>query len=448
MNPNLLLISYQFPPAGGIAVQRALSFARYLPRVGVNVHVLSASNPGVPTIDPSLLGRIPADVQVHRAFTPEPSFERRQQLWRFIGKTPSKPPANPQSSAPNPDGNRGKSFLKRGLDTVLRRLFCPDPEVVWVPFALRRAAHIVKKYGITTVMVTAPPFSSFLIGVSLKRRFPHLRLISDFRDEWLDFYIHCFDYYKDPYLRKRSIAIERDVVEHSDLVLAVTHATRQTIRNRYKDQPEEKFACIPNGYDAEVFSGFQSRKHGGGHVVVTHVGTAYSASTPRFYLDALDRLPDEVRSQFETRFIGRITEQERQCLQNRSSKIVELGFMSQAEAVKSMEDTDYLLVTMTDPISIPGKLLEYLATSKPILAIASPNSEVDRLIRETRAGWCADFQKPEEIERVLLSALRNVRQNVPFTPDRGAIARYSRENIAAQLAQRLKTMRGAEAESH
>jgi glycosyltransferase involved in cell wall biosynthesis len=440
MNPNLLLISYQFPPAGGIAVQRALSFARYLPRVGVNVHVLSASNPGVPTIDPSLLSRIPAEVQVHRAFTPEPSFQRRQQLWRLLGKAPGKAPVNPRPDAPNSDGSRGKSFLKQSLDTVLRRLFCPDPEVVWVPFALRRATRIVEKYGIHTVMVTAPPFSSFLIGVSLKRRFPRLRLISDFRDEWLDFYIHCFDYYKDPYLRKRSTAIEREVVEHSDLVLAVTEATRQTIRNRYRDQPEEKFACIPNGYDAEVFSGFHGRKHGGSHVVVTHVGTAYSASTPRFYLDALDRLPQDVRSQFETRFIGRITEQERQCLQNRASKIVELGFMRQAEAVKAMEDTDYLLVTMTDPISIPGKLLEYLAANKPILAIASPGSEVDRLMRETKAGWCADFQKPDDMERVLLAALHNARENVPFTPDRDAIERYSRENIAAQLAERLKMM--------
>jgi hypothetical protein len=73
-NRKLLLVSYLFPPAGGIGVQRALGFARYLPRHGYQVHVLTARNPAAPVQDPDLLRRVPPEVTVHHSFTPEPPF--------------------------------------------------------------------------------------------------------------------------------------------------------------------------------------------------------------------------------------------------------------------------------------------------------------------------------------------------------------------------------------
>ena len=63
----------------------------------------------------------------------------------------------------------------------------------------------------------------------------------------------------------------------------------------------------------------------------------------------------------ETRFIGRISEEERQQLESRKSDVKLLGFLSQSEALKATEETDYLLLTMTNDISLPGKLFEYLA---------------------------------------------------------------------------------------
>ena len=48
----------------------------------------------------------------------------------------------------------------------------------------------------------------------------------------------------------------------------------------------------------------------GSKVLVVHMGTVYTAASPRYYLDALDELPEELRSRFETRFIGRISEEQ------------------------------------------------------------------------------------------------------------------------------------------
>jgi len=45
-----------------------------------------------------------------------------------------------------------------------------------------------------------------------------------------------------------------------------------------------------------------------------------------------------------------------------------LGYVPQAEALRCMEETDYLLLTMSDPTATTGKIYEYMATGKPIVA--------------------------------------------------------------------------------
>jgi glycosyltransferase involved in cell wall biosynthesis len=427
--PRLLLISYVFPPAGGVAVQRALNLVKYLPRNGFDVHVLKASNAAVAVSDPALLRQIPPEVTVHGALTPELPYYLRQQIWKLMGR--GKPAA--KAAVPVP----GKRSLPQ---RIIERVLCPEPEVLWVPFALPKARAIIRRHRIDAVMVTAPPFSQFLVGNALKREFPHLTLIADFRDEWLEFYLTDFGFGKGEHTRRRAGQIERETVELSDLVVAVTPSTRARIRGRYPGQPDSKFACITNGYDPEACAGFTPRAHTEAEtVVVTYVGTVYTPCSPRVYLDVLDGMPEEIRSRIETRFIGRIADSERQYLENRRSAVREFGFLPHAEAWKSMEETDYLLLTESSPITLPGKLFEYLATRKPILALAPPGSEVERVIRETGAGVCVDPAGAAAVARMIESAHREVAaaRRMP-AGDPGQIVAYERPRLVADYANRIR----------
>ena len=106
------------------------------------------------------------------------------------------------------------------------------------------------------------------------------------------------------------------------------------------------------------------------------------------------------------------------------------GFMPQEKAFRYLEESDYLLVTMMHAGSITGKVFEYLATGKPILAFGPRDSEIARLIAETGAGWCVDPQDDQAETRALLERLAagtETRQ-----PNREAIRRFDRSYLAGE----------------
>jgi glycosyltransferase involved in cell wall biosynthesis len=437
----ILIISYLFPPAGGIAVQRSLSLAKYLPAYGYEVHVLKAENAAAPVHDPGLLQHIPDGTRIYGAFTPELPFAFRQKLWRWLSGGRVHESSKTAGQNPRAPKTGFRSSVKSALIGMGKRLLSPEPEVLWVPFALRQARKIIRKHAIDAVLVTAPPFSAFLVGNTLKRDFPELKLISDFRDDWVRFYVAEFAYQKNDYTRRRAIEIERQTVELSDRVIVVTETTLDHMRARYPDQRPDKFVFIPNGYDPDAFRGFCRRKHEGDKVLISHLGTVYSAASPRYYLDAVDSLPDDIRASFETHFVGRITAEEKSFLEGRRSEIRTFGFMPQAEGLRHVESTDYLLLTMADGPSLPGKLFEYLAMGKPVLAISPLDGEVARILRRTGAGRCVAPTDMQGIRNLLLDVYHHKQQGSNgFRPDWNEIQRFERQRLAGEFGTLIRNI--------
>ena len=89
---NVLLVTYSFPPAGGIGVIRASSLARYLPSEGIRLDVLTARNASSVGTDPSLLKAIPGEVTIHRTFTLDLPFGIKKRLKRLVAG--ARPPAS------------------------------------------------------------------------------------------------------------------------------------------------------------------------------------------------------------------------------------------------------------------------------------------------------------------------------------------------------------------
>src|SRR5579864_1547916 len=102
---NVLLITFSFPPAGGVGVLRALSLAKYLPENDVRVDVLTARNAPSVGKDLTLLAQVPDSVTVHRAWTLDLPFAIRKRLKKAVSGAGAKGGSSTEDAAKGRGGN-------------------------------------------------------------------------------------------------------------------------------------------------------------------------------------------------------------------------------------------------------------------------------------------------------------------------------------------------------
>jgi glycosyltransferase involved in cell wall biosynthesis len=437
---NVLLVTYLFPPVGGTGVMRVSSLARYFPAEGIRLDVLTTRNAAAVGFDRTLLDTIPAEVSVHRTLTLDLPFGLKKGIKRLIsgGKPSSGPltgqPAGPAAGKPN--------FLKRALQDLLR----PDPQVTWLPVLTRAARRIIRRRSIDLVLITAPPFSNILLVERLRKQFPHLPIVIDFRDEWLttSFDLVSFLFSRSDRARAFAREAEASAVANATAIVAVTEAARRQIRARYPREPESKFHLIPNGFDATSLRRAASSPgpRPDGKILVTYVGTVYASTEPASLVAAVRSLPEEVKRRLTLRFIGHIEEPRfREALLELGEMVELTGYLPQHKALAAMNETDYVLLINHDPLNVGGKFYDYAGGGKPILGAVHPEGETRRLLEELRAGWWAGNQDVEGIRQLFIdAAARGDSLAAEFQPDREKIARYERKVLAERYARLLHSI--------
>ena len=70
-NKKVLIVTYYWPPSGGSAVQRWLSFSNHLSKLGFEIYVLTVSEETAtyPLLDASLVEKIDPNIHVFRTDT-------------------------------------------------------------------------------------------------------------------------------------------------------------------------------------------------------------------------------------------------------------------------------------------------------------------------------------------------------------------------------------------
>lgn len=437
---NVLLVTYSFPPVGGTGVMRAASLARYFPAEGIRLDVLTARNASAVGFDPTLLKEIPAEVTVHRTLTLDLPFGIKKRIKKLI--TGGKP--NRDTAAAVPAG--APTFLKR----VLQDALLPDPQVTWLPILTFAARHIIRKRKIDLVLITVPPFSSVLLVEKLRRKFPCLPIVVDFRDEWLSSTIDLVSFSRSQRALNVARKAEASAVANATAVVAVTEAARREIRARYPQEPDSKFQLIPNGFDATRLrrSAPTAKTRSGNKIELAFIGSIYGSTDPTSLVQALQSLPREVKSRFKLRFIGHIEEPRYREALLQLGEMVELkGFVPQKEALVAVNEADYALLITHDPLNVAAKFYDYIGAAKLILATVHPEGEVRRLLEELRAGWWVGSRDVEGIRRLFIeTAARGNSQLASFKPDLEKIAQYERKALAHRYACLLHSIAGNESE--
>jgi glycosyltransferase involved in cell wall biosynthesis len=104
-----------------------------------------------------------------------------------------------------------------------------------------------------------------------------------------------------------------------------------------------------------------------------------------------------------------------------------------AEVLQQMVDASALLVVQpVTKVSVPGKLYEYLAARRPILALAEPAGETAAVMRRTPAGLVVSPDDEHGLRRALQTLVAGGRRLVDTDP-----AIYDGALRAAEIAATL-----------
>jgi glycosyltransferase involved in cell wall biosynthesis len=415
---KVLIVSLYFPPAGGGGVQRPLKFATHLPELGIETHVLAPDDPKWIHRDEEL--QPPTLAWVHRA--------------RYLGPKGRRP-------AEELHGTVGLERAARQVQLAGRRLLVPDENVSWNVTAIPAAIRIVRNEGIDVVLTTSPPGSVHLVGAAVQKA-TGVRWVADLRDSLV---AHPHRHSERLLVRAKeqgAHAVAKLVTSRADAIVAVSEAIAEEMRAR---NPKGEVHVIANGSDFDDFAGLEHRPSDRFRLV--HTGSFFGKRDPRPFLTALQRsgLEDVV-----VRFLGdfRSTDREWVEAQGLGDRVELIPYAPRRVSLELQRDAEALLLLIPEAGGrgrgvLSGKVFEYLAAERPILAVVPKDGAAADLIAGTGAGLVV---APDDVDG-MAEALRDLHArwqagtlDAPLPEEwRRKVSRRARVEELAALLEQLGT---------
>jgi glycosyltransferase involved in cell wall biosynthesis len=358
---KVLLVTMYFPPAGGGGVQRPLKVATHLPSFGIETHVLAPDDPK----------------WVHRDEEATPPTQAWVHRVRYHG---------PRGRIPSEElyALEGVDRVRYQAGALFRRALVPDKAVTWAPNAIPAAIRIVKREGIDAVLTTSPPNSINLIGAAVKQA-TGVKWIADLRDPLVADADNPVE--RLPARMKENVQrlVARIVASQADAIVTAWGGIADEIG---AFQPKAGITVIPNGADYDDFEGLHYTP--GDRFRITHTGSFFGKRNPRPFLTALKEAGLE---RLVARFVGDLTGRDREWAAGLElgDRLELLPFGPRRRSLAFQRDSEALLLLLPEagergaPV-LPGKIFEYLAAERPILAAVPPAGAAANLIREAGAG--------------------------------------------------------------
>jgi glycosyltransferase involved in cell wall biosynthesis len=413
---KVLIVSLYFPPAGGGGVQRTVKTATHLPALGIETHVLAPHDPKWVHRDDEL--EPPTQAWVHRA--------------RYVGPRGRRP-------ADELHGTRGLERVGVQARLFGRRLLVPDENVPWNLTAIPAAIRIVRREAIDVVLTTSPPSSVHLVGAAVKRA-TGVPWVADLRDSLV----------AHPHRRteRRLVRIKAQgehgvaalVARYADAVVTASEAISDEARSL---EPHGPVLTIANGCDFDDFAGLEH--HPSPRFRITHTGSFFGRRDPRPFLTALAESGLDVVA----RFVGDFRLADREWAKGLAlgDRLELLAYMPRRRSLEFQRDSEALLLLIPDAAGrgrgvLSGKVFEYLAAERPILAVVPEDGAAAALIRETGAGVVTPPENVPAIRKALEGLHARWRSDpLDGTPlDTETKRRLARETRVKELAELLRSL--------
>ena len=413
---KVLFISYYFPPMGMGGVQRTLKFAKYLLSYNWQPIVLTVSPKKYFAIDEYLLKEA-----TESGIIIERTGKKKFDTGQIVTRVP-------------------KERFRKLKSRLSQLFFIPDSKIIWKKKALRKIDKLWKKYdGFDLVYATAPPYTDFLIGQEVKKRYK-IPLVIDYRDAWVDSKV--LNFYPTPVHKKRNMKLERKVIKDANVVITTNRRVKELIISRYGNIAYNDIKIFPHGYDSEDFENAKTKKLPMTNKMrVTYSGSFYTRN-PKFYFNSIkiffSKHP-ELKEKVEFCFLGLFTKEHLHIA--KGMKILDNlnlpGYINHFECVKYILASDLLFLLISrgenEDAAMPGKVGEYIGSRKNILACI-PEGVTKRILENYKAIKFVQDENPEKIAEAIYQYFLLFEQNNMPVANEEMVLQYDRKLLTTELA--------------
>lgn len=423
---KVLIISYYWPPCGGIGVLRCLKIAKYLRDYGWEPVVFTAENAHYPSIDHSNDDDIPENITILRQKIWEP-----YHIYKFI--TGQKKDANVNNVFYVKDTKM--SFAHKLSVWVRSNFFIPDARALWIRPSVKFLLKYLKENPVDAIFSDGPPHSNTRIATIIKQK-TGIPWLADFQDPWTQ-----VDYYQLLRLTRlgdrKHRRLEQQAFRAADKITIVSPTWKEDLKTLGADN----ISVIPWGFDPEDFEYKQVTPDE--KFTITHLGIMGYDRNPEVLFQVIAELMSEIpefANHVELKLVGQVDYSVMETYRAAGiEKVVNLvGSVSRDKALQMTCSSSLLLLLLNQQDNakgrIPGKLFEYLAARRPILVMGPVDSDVAGIVEESKSGVTVEYSDHENIKKTLRGYYEAFINGSIKQPLQGDISNYSIKKLTGKIA--------------
>ena len=368
---KFLIIAYYFPPIQSSGIFRNWNITRFLrPKVD-SIDVVTTSN----------RHRLPQEarntegVKIHEATTLD-----YRTLTTF----------RPRKNIHFNEEAKANSLLKLGirfLDSFPLNLIIGEGGLIYIISSFWKARQIIQNQGITHIYSSFRPMSDHVVAYLLKRRYPSVFWIADYRD------LHVDPLYKNVVFEKFQHACNHFILRSADLVTTISSGLKQHL-----DRYHPSVYVFRNG----VFLSKSDKKRlPFPQFTVAYTGSMFGDErNPTLFLEVIKNLKEENilnADNFQILYAGKDTSVWQTWLNRFGLKDLfhSKGLISTDEAI-DIQHNSHINLLLTSALPgyggiLTGKFYEYVAAQQPILVLinGAQDLEFESIIDDLNIGLVA-----------------------------------------------------------
>lgn len=427
---KVLIVTYYWPPAGGISLHRCLKFAKYLQRFGWEPVVFTAKDAQYPYFDESNFKDIPEGITILKYPIVEP--------FNLFKKLSGRKKEESLNNIVHVRDKKG-SWIDDAAIWIRGNFFIPDARALWIKPSVKFLLSYLKENPIDAVLSDGPPHTNTRIAYHLSKKL-NIPFLADFQDPWSQ-----VDYYQlmklTPWADRRHKQMEQEVFAQADKITIASPAWKEDL----EAIGAQNVDVIYWGYDEDDFKELEQELDK--EFTITHTGLLGYDRLPDGLFIALKEMVEEVpgfAADLRIQLAGQIDYSVLEMLEGLRLKknLINRGTIARKQVLQLMVNSQLLLLPLNKAANakgrLPGKLYEYLRARRPVLGLGPRDSDAAGILTDTAAGEVFEYADTAEIKSWVLIAYRKYKEG-QLQNCSGPIATYAvseqTRKVAAYLNQ-------------